>query len=67
MIDKSLNQAPAGLESLAQDEEPIEIEIVDPESVSLKMNGLEITLEEGEDSDERDDPIHFKRRQHAYY
>jgi hypothetical protein len=51
-IEKSLYQAPQGIESLAQDEEPIEIEIVDPESVGIKMGGMEITLDEGEESSE---------------
>ena len=49
MIDKSLNQAPAGLESLAQDQEPMEIEIVDPEAVHIKAGDLEIDIETGED------------------
>jgi len=49
MIDKSLHQAPAGLESLAN--EPIEIEIVDPESVHIKAGDLEIDMEQGEDGD----------------
>ena len=51
MIDKSLHQAPAGLESLAQDNEPIEIEIVDPEAVHIKAGDLEIDMEHGEDGD----------------
>jgi len=49
MIDKSLHQAPAGLESLAN--EPIEIEIVDPEAVHIKAGDLEIDMEQGEDGD----------------
>ena len=43
-MDKSLYQAPQGLESLT-DEPDIEIEIVDPDSV--KINGEEILPEEG--------------------
>ena len=43
-MDKSLYQAPQGLESL-MDEPDIEIEIVDPDSV--KINGEEILPEEG--------------------
>jgi hypothetical protein len=57
-IDKALNQAPMGMGSngiidqLAMDKEPdIEIEIEDPESVSFRMNGLEIDIEP-EDKDE---------------
>ena len=49
MIDKSLNQAPAGLESLAQDQEPIEIEIVDPEAVHIKAGDLEVDMEKGDE------------------
>jgi hypothetical protein len=47
-IDKALYQAPEGLESLAQDAEPIEIEIVDPEAVHIKAGDLEIDMEQGE-------------------
>jgi hypothetical protein len=57
-IDKALNQAPMGMGSngiidqLAMDKEPdIEIEIEDPESVQLRMNGIEIDIEP-EDRDE---------------
>ena len=46
-IEKSIYQAPMGLASLQ--EEPIEIEIEDPESVSVSMDGVEITLEKGND------------------
>jgi hypothetical protein len=39
-IDKALNQAPLGLSEMAEDMEPaIEIEIEDPESVSIKAGG----------------------------
>ncbi len=48
-FDKSLYQAPAGLEDLAMAEEPIEIEIVDPESVDIHMGGLDISIEKAED------------------
>jgi len=47
MFDKALYQAPVGLEGL--DEEPIEIEIVDPESVTIRAGGLEIELTEDEE------------------
>ena len=47
-IDKALYQAPEGIESLAQDAEPIEIEIVDPEAVHIKAGDLEIDMEEEE-------------------
>jgi len=49
-FDKSLYQAPAGLDELAKAEEGIEIEIVDPEAVNIHMDGLDISIEpEGED------------------
>jgi len=50
MIDNTLYQAPKGLESLTGPD--IEIEIEDPESVSMKMDGLEIELEPSESDDE---------------
>ena len=50
-VDKGLYQAPKGIESLAQDEEPIEIEIVDPEEVHISAGDLEIDIEPGEESD----------------
>jgi hypothetical protein len=49
-IDKSLYQAPQGLESLGVGEPDIEIEIEDPESVSIDVDGLEITLEPEEET-----------------
>ena len=48
-IDKGLYSAPTGIEELAQDEEPIEIEIVDPEQVNIEMGGLELSITPGED------------------
>ena len=47
-FDKSLNQAPTGLAAAA--EEPIEIEIVDPEEVSIKVGDMEIDILPGEPS-----------------
>jgi len=44
-IDKAINQAPMGLAVL--EDEPIEIEIVDPESVSI--NGIELNFEVEDD------------------
>lgn len=51
MIDKGLYQAPEGLEQLAAEEPAIEIEIEDPESVSIKAGGLEIEIEPKEDTE----------------
>jgi len=42
MIDKGLYQAPVGLDEMG--ESPIEIEIEDPESVSIHADGMEIEL-----------------------
>ena len=44
-FDKSLYQAPAGLDELAQAEDAIEIEIVDPEEVNIRMGGIDITID----------------------
>jgi hypothetical protein len=55
-IDKALNQAPLGLGVMGAeelDQEPdFEIEIEDPESVTMRMPGLEIEIEPDEDDDE---------------
>ena len=51
-VDKGLYQAPMGIEQLAQDEEPIEIEIVDPEEVNIHMGDMDISIIPGEDEDE---------------
>ena len=51
-IDKSLYQAPEGIEALGEQEEPLEIEIVDPESVTIGMDGMEITIEPGSEFEE---------------
>ena len=56
-IDKALNQAPLGLTeddlAIAQSIQPdIEIEIEDPESVSIEMGDLEIEIEPGKEDEE---------------
>jgi hypothetical protein len=52
-IEKSLYAAPVGLETLSDAEEPdLEIEIEDPEAVSIKMGDIEIDLEPKEPSDD---------------
>jgi len=51
-IDKALYQQPAGIDALAQEEEPIEIEIVDPEAVTIGVGDLEISLEMGENEED---------------
>ena len=51
-MDKSLYAAPQGLEALAEHEPELQIEIEDPEAVTIKAGGMEIELnpkdEEGE-------------------
>jgi len=52
-IDKALYQAPMGIDELAEQEQPLEIEIENPDGVTIGMDGLEITLEpENEKSDD---------------
>jgi hypothetical protein len=51
-IEKSLYQAPVGLDSLPVEEPEIEIEIEDPESVKIGIDGLEIEIEPAEESDD---------------
>jgi hypothetical protein len=51
-IDKALYQAPVGIDALAQEEEPIEIEIVDPEEVNIHAGDLELSIRPGEEEDD---------------
>jgi hypothetical protein len=56
-IDKALNQAPLGLDAIddhmyGDSEQEIEIEIEDPESVTIGMDGLEIEIEPGKKEDD---------------
>lgn len=48
-IEKALYQAPEGLETL---EPAIEIEVENPESVTIEIDGMEIVLEPGKDDDD---------------
>jgi hypothetical protein len=50
-IDKALYQAPVGLDSLAE-EPAIEIEVVNPEEMTIDMDGMEISLLPEEETDE---------------
>lgn len=58
-VDKAINQAPLGLDATLEAgavpginmEPDIEIEIEDPESVTIGMDGLEIEIEPGEDEE----------------
>jgi hypothetical protein len=49
-IDKGLYAAPEGIEALAAQEPELEIEIEDPESVTIGMDGLEVVLEKEEET-----------------
>jgi hypothetical protein len=49
-IDKALYQQPTGIDAAGDMEEPIEIEIVDPEAVNIDMGDVEIDIEPGEPS-----------------
>ena len=52
-IDKGLYQAPEGLGALAQpDVSTMEIEIEDPESVTIGMDGLEVVIEPGKETND---------------
>jgi hypothetical protein len=51
-IDKALYQQPQGMEELAQDEEAIEIEIIDPEAVNIHAGDLDISIIPGEGEDD---------------
>jgi hypothetical protein len=44
-IDKALYQLPQGMGQDVMEAEPIEIEIDDPEAVTIGIDGLEINLE----------------------
>jgi hypothetical protein len=51
-IDKALYQAPRGIDQIADEEEPIEISIEDPEAVSISGPGFEIDMEPAEEESE---------------
>ena len=54
-IEKALYQLPQGIEALAAEEPEIEIEIEDPESVKIGVDGLEIEIEPAKETDENFD------------
>ena len=51
-IDKSLSQAPQGIEELAQAQPDLSIEIENPESVTLDDGSMEITITPGKETDD---------------
>ena len=50
-IEKSLYAAPQGLGAVSP-EEPLEIEVVNPEEVNIGMDGMELSIRPEEDSEE---------------
>ena len=57
-IDKALYQAPEGIDALAQKEDPLEIEIVNPDEVTIGVDGLEITIEP---ESEKNEDFYYKK------
>ena len=51
-IDKALYQAPEGLDALGVGQPDLEIEIEDPESVTIGIDGVELEIEPAEETDE---------------
>jgi hypothetical protein len=51
-IDKALYEAPEGLDALGIGQPDIEIEIENPEGVGINIDGLEIDIEPGEESED---------------
>ncbi len=59
-IDKSLNQAPLGMSPMMSEMDTgpdIEIEIEDPESVSIGIDGMEIEIDPSEDEGDFNDNL----------
>ena len=63
-IDKALYQAPMGIDGMADQEQPIEIEIEDPESVKIGIGGLEVILEPGDEEDDGEIPFSANLAEH---
>ena len=57
MIDQSINPAPLGLDSLMEEGPDIEIQIEDPESVQIGVDGMEIDLLPEENEEGFDDNL----------
>jgi hypothetical protein len=51
-VDKSISQAPQGLEELAMGQPDLSIEIENPESVTLDDGSMEITIQPGKEQDD---------------
>jgi len=51
-IDKALYQQPQGIDELGEQEEPLEIEIIDPEEVNIHAGDLELSIRPGDEEDD---------------
>ena len=51
-IDKALYAAPMGLDQIGAEEEPLEIEIEDPESVTISQGDFTLEIKEAEDEED---------------
>jgi hypothetical protein len=51
-MDKSVSQAPQGLEDLAQEQQPLSIDIENPESVTLDDGSMEVTVVPGKETND---------------
>jgi hypothetical protein len=51
-MEKGLYAAPMGMDQAAAEESPLEIEIENPDAVTIRADGLEIEMEPAEESDE---------------
>lgn len=56
-IDKAFYQAPQGLDQVSEVEEPLEIEIEDPESVSISQGDFTLEISKAEEEDGFDDNL----------
>ena len=56
-IDKALYQQPQSMDDLAQEEDPIEIEIIDPQEVNIHAGDLELSIKPGEEEDTFDENL----------
>ena len=51
-VDKGLYAAPVGIEEIAEEESELEIEIVDPEEVTIRTEDMELTIDPDAMADE---------------
>ena len=51
-IDKALYQTPQGLDQIGAEEEPLEIEIEDPESVTISQGDFSLEIKEAEEEED---------------